>query len=131
MSTYQPSRACCATPAIIGPPYPFEGSFIEIAGTKCYTAGPSTAQAAIFIIYDIFGYSGQILENADKLGEHHQVFMPDFFDVKPTPLDWMPLDGPADEEKMDDFCEEPGETQTTVKRDVRAERAGSAIAFGG
>ena len=102
---------------IIGPPYAGKGEFIDTNGIDVYTAGPAEATKAIFMIYDIFGYSSQILEGADKLAEHYRIFMPDFFEGKPAPMDWMPMDGGVpDEAKMDDFCNGPGETQQTLRK---------------
>lgn len=117
MASYKRSAACCNTPAIIGPPYTANGHFINTNGIDIYTAGPAGATKAIFIIYDIFGFSSQILEGADKLAEKHKIFMPDFFEGKPAPMDWMPMDGePPNEAKMDEFCNGPGETQRTLRK---------------
>jgi len=117
MPTYKRSAACCTTPAIIGPPYTAKGSFTTINNMNVYTAGLTDATKAIFIIYDIFGYSSQILEGADKLAEKYRIFMPDFFDGKPAPMDWMPMDGGQPcEAKMDEFCNGPGETEKTLRK---------------
>jgi dienelactone hydrolase len=116
VTEFKRSAACCSTPRIIGEAYQHQGEFIELNGTKVYTAGPEHASKAVFIIYDIFGYSYQILRGADKLAQHYRVFMPAFFGEDPAPLSWMPFDGPADEQKLDDFCEGPGETQKTLAK---------------
>jgi len=117
MSNFNPSAACCSTPAVIGPPYQPKGQWTKSNNTKIYTSGPEKARKALFICYDIFGYSSQILQGADILADAgYRIFMPDFFDGSPAPLDWMPLDGPEEVEKMDAFCEGPGETQKTLKR---------------
>lgn len=119
MATFERSAACCSTPAIIGPPYNPKGTFTDVASTKTYTTGPPDATKALFILYDVFGFSGQILQGADKLGERYRVFMPGFFGEQPAPLDWMPLDGPEDMEKLDAFCNGPGETGKTLERVAR------------
>lgn len=68
------------------------------------------------MIYDIFGFSYQILEGADKLAEDFLVFMPDFFDGQPAPMDDWLFDDEAYEAKLDAFCNGPGETDKTVRR---------------
>ena len=55
--------------------------------------GPSTANKGIFIIYDIFSWSPQILQGADILStsdknQQYQVFMPDFLDGKLAEKAW-------------------------------------------
>ena len=72
---------------------------------------------ALFILYDIFGYSPQILKGADILAQQYSIVMPDFWQGRPAPLDWMPMDGGLpQEDKMDEFCNGPGETQKTLRR---------------
>ncbi|OQO13751.1 hypothetical protein B0A48_01981 [Cryoendolithus antarcticus] len=115
-SSFTPSAACCSNPPIVGPSYDSKGTFIEVAGTRVYTASlsPEPPKRALLILYDIFGYSGQILQGADFLAQHFRVFMPDFFDGKPAPLSWMPMEGPADEDAMDEFCSGPGGREKTL-----------------
>jgi len=115
-AAFKPSAACCSTPAITGPPYSPKGRFVEVDSTKVYISGPAKATKALFILYDVFGYSGQILQGADKLAEHYLIFMPAFFGDDPAPLDWMPLDGPEKRVEIDDFIEGPGDTQKTLRR---------------
>lgn len=113
------SPACCTTPAIIGPPYKAQGDFQDVDGTATYITGANDAKIGIFVIYDVFGFSSQILEGADKLSSSgYRVFMPGFFGDSPAPLDWMPFnkEGEANEEKLDAFCTGPGDTQKTLKR---------------
>jgi len=81
---------------------------MEIDGTKVYVSGPDNATRAIFVLYDIFGYSGQILQGADRLAQDYRVFMPAFFGDYPAPLAYMPLDGPEDLVKLEEFCERAG-----------------------
>jgi len=116
---FGPSAACCSTPAVIGPPYNANGEFIDVDGTTTYVAGPPEAVNGIFMLYDVFGFSGQILEGADKLAAAgFRVFMPGVFGDSPAPLDWMPVEreGEVDEAKLDAFTEGPGETQKTLRR---------------
>ncbi|KAK4539348.1 hypothetical protein LTR36_000779, partial [Oleoguttula mirabilis] len=74
------------------------------------------ATKTLFILYDVFGFSSQILEGADKLAEHFPVFMPGFFGEQPALLEWMPLGAPEDMVKLDAFTAGPGETGKRVKR---------------
>jgi dienelactone hydrolase len=116
MASYTPSPACCTTPAIIGPPYKPLGHFTSLLNTTTYVSGPNNSAKALFIIYDVFGFSSQILEGADKLAQQYKVFMPAFFGENPAPLEWAPIDGEMDESKLDPFCEGPGETSRALRR---------------
>lgn len=54
--------------------------------------GPKDATKAILSIYDIFGYYPQTLQGADILStsdskQKYQVFMPDWFQGAPCPLE--------------------------------------------
>lgn len=75
--------------------------------------GPSSATSAIFIVYDIFGYSPQVLQGADILAhaddEHHQyqVYIPDFFEGKPADHSWYPPDTKEKGEKLGAFFQGP------------------------
>ena len=77
--------------------------------TTLDVTGPSSATSAIFIIYDVFGFSPQILQGADLLAhaddEHHQyqVYMPDFFHGKYADLSWYPADTKEKGEKLGEF----------------------------
>lgn len=76
------------------------------------TTGPSDATSAIFIIYDIFGFSSQALQGADILARadeshQYQVFMPDFFLGKPLPLSVFPPDTDEKKKQMGDFFAGP------------------------
>ncbi|KAL9631561.1 MAG: hypothetical protein Q9164_005823, partial [Protoblastenia rupestris] len=82
--------------------YTPKGKYIDLDGMQCYTTGPSTASSAIFIIYDVFGFSHQALQGADILAHadsshQYRVFMPDFFLGKPIPPSMFPPD--TDEKK--------------------------------
>lgn len=76
------------------------------------TTGPSGATSAIFIVYDIFGFSPQALQGADILAHadkshQYQVFMPDFFYGKPLPLSVFPPDTDEKKKQMGDFFSGP------------------------
>ncbi|KAK3167653.1 hypothetical protein OEA41_010780 [Lepraria neglecta] len=79
------NQACCNVPPAVSKGYSPKGKYIDLN-----TTGPSHATSAIFIIYDIFGFSDQAIQGADilahadaKSGHEYQVFMPDFFLGKP------------------------------------------------
>lgn len=103
-------------PNAVGPESPLYSdtsllNFVDIS------RAPHLTTKALFILYDIFGYSPQILEGADLLAKHYNIVMPDFWQGRPAPLEWMPMDGgPVREDEMDKFCNGPGETQKTLKR---------------
>jgi len=99
------------------------------------TTGPSTATSAIFIIYDIFGYSPQTIQGADILAHadashQYQVFLPDFFYGKPLPHSSFPPDTPEKQKQVGDFFAgpaNPGETAEKVPelvKEIEKQRGG-------
>lgn len=73
------------------------------------------------MIYDIFGYSSQILQGADILAtsdkqRSYKVFMPDFLGLDCAQMSWMTL--PADErmKKMGALFGGPAEFNKTAKK---------------
>jgi dienelactone hydrolase len=52
--------------------------------------GAATAEKAILVIYDIFGFFPQTIQGADILAASggYQVFMPDFFEGQPADIAW-------------------------------------------
>lgn len=83
--------------------------------------GPPTAPVAIFLIYDIFGFSPQVLQGADILAHAHpndgkhqyRVFVPDFFYGKPLPHSTFPPDTDEKKKAMGDFFAGPAEVGAT------------------
>ncbi|RMZ81170.1 hypothetical protein DV737_g2637, partial [Chaetothyriales sp. CBS 132003] len=103
MSTY--SKACCTIPPVVSEGYEPQGKYIELDGLKTYVTGPSDADTAIFLIYDIFGFFPQTIQGADILAASDkdrpkQVFIPDFWDGNAANIDWYP---PDTEEKQKSF----------------------------
>ena len=118
-------------PPAVAKDYKEKGKFVDIGGLKtcmCLVqvtiavfneltlldvTGPSSATSALFIIYDIFGFSPQGIQGADILAhgddEHHQyqVYMPDFFEGKPADQDWYPPDTKEKGEKLGAFFQGP------------------------
>jgi len=81
------------------------------------------------ILYDVFGFSSQIIEGADIFARSSSssskdggsedgclTFMPAFFGTTPAPLEWAPIDGEMDEAKLEPFCETHGATEPTLAR---------------
>lgn len=71
--------------------------------------GPTNATTALIMIYDIFGFSPQILQGADILtassgssnpAHHHRVFMPDFLAGNLADPAWFPPDTAEKRSKM-------------------------------
>ncbi|RMD40063.1 hypothetical protein DV735_g5059, partial [Chaetothyriales sp. CBS 134920] len=85
-------------PAVVTEGYEPKGKYIELNGVKTYVTGPSDADTAVFVIFDIFGFFPQTLQGADILaapdnkGRRKQVFIPDFWDGKPADISWLPPD---------------------------------------
>jgi hypothetical protein len=53
--------ACCSLPPVSAE-YTPKGTYGKVAGLKSYTVGPEDAKAAVLVVYDVFGYSPQILQ---------------------------------------------------------------------
>ncbi|RMZ76159.1 hypothetical protein DV738_g5121, partial [Chaetothyriales sp. CBS 135597] len=93
-------------PAIVSEGYEPKGKYIELDGLKTYVTGPSDADTAVFLIFDIFGFFPQTLQGADILaapdnkGRRKQVFIPDFWEGDPADISWLP---PDTEEKKEAF----------------------------
>lgn len=90
---------------------------------QCYTTGPPSATSAIFIIYDIFGFSDQAIQGADILahadaasGHQYQVFMPDFFLGKPLPQSGFPPDTEEKQKKLGEFFGGPAKSDDNAKK---------------
>ncbi|KAI0549460.1 Alpha/Beta hydrolase protein [Xylaria curta] len=85
------SEACCRVPPVVGEGYEPKGRYIELDGLKTYVTGPTDADKAILVAYDIFGFFPQTLQGADILATGDaQVFMPDFFNGNPAKMEWYP-----------------------------------------
>ena len=117
------SKACCNVPPAVAKDYQPKGTYIDLhdSGMKCYATGPSTARTALFIIYDIFGYSPQAIQGADILAhadaQHpFRVFMPDFFLGKPCSRNNFPPDTEEKKKLMGEFFAGPANPQETAKK---------------
>ncbi|KAF7547761.1 hypothetical protein G7Z17_g7499 [Cylindrodendrum hubeiense] len=99
------NQACCNVPPVVGKGYKAKGSYEEIGGFKTYVTGPSDATKAIVVVYDIFGYFDQTIQGADILAfsddhQKYKVYMPDWFEGKPCPIEWYP---PTTEQQQKDL----------------------------
>ncbi|RYO74759.1 hypothetical protein DL766_009583 [Monosporascus sp. MC13-8B] len=102
------SEACCNVPPVVSKGYDAKGSYEELGGFKTYTTGPGDATKGIITIYDIFGYFPQTLQGADILAtsdsnQKYRVFIPDWFDGKPFPLEKFPPDTPEKQKELGEF----------------------------
>ncbi|WVW79762.1 hypothetical protein I302_101732 [Kwoniella bestiolae CBS 10118] len=74
------SGDCCRLPPIQAE-YTPKGDYSTINGLKTYAVGPEDAKVTVLCVYDIFGYSPQILQGADLIASQgYRVLMPDFCD---------------------------------------------------
>lgn len=86
----QISKACCTLPPAQAGPYEPKGKYVQAGGLKTYVVGPASSAKAIFILYDIFGFSPQILQGADIVASAgYTVFMPDFFVGRYAEAKWF------------------------------------------
>jgi len=98
-----PPKSCCELPQVIAQGYLPAGTYVTINNIRHYVTGPKDATKAIFLIYDIFGYTPQILQGADILStaardDKYLVFMPDFFRGFPfDPSNYKKTDNPEAE----------------------------------
>lgn len=102
------SKACCTVPPVVAENYTPKGDYKTLDGLKTYVTGPATADTAILVIYDIFGFFPQIIQGADILAygdkEHPmQVFMPDFFDNNSADIAWYPPDTEDKQKKLGEW----------------------------
>lgn len=72
-------------------------------------AGPADARTGLLLLYDIFGFSAQILRGADILAAAgHLVLMPDFFDGRPARVEWY---HPVQTAELGEFVRGPGDRE--------------------
>lgn len=70
-------KECCNVPPVEAKYIP-KGKYIDFAGFHSYAIGPEDAKGAVLYIYDVFGFSPQILQGADLLASQgFRVVMPD------------------------------------------------------
>ncbi|KAI1286593.1 Alpha/Beta hydrolase protein [Xylaria venustula] len=107
-ATHGHNAACCNVPPVVSDGYRPKGSYVQAGGKKTYVTGPSDATKGLVSIFDIFGFFSQTLQGADILAtgganQQYKVFMPDWFDGKPCPLEWYPPDTEEKQAKLDEW----------------------------
>jgi hypothetical protein len=120
-SNQQTSTACCTIPPIIAKDYQHKGDYQTIAGLRTYTTGPAEATHGILMISDVFGFFPQTLQGADILAyadkeKPYRVFMPDWFDGEPMPIEWYPPDTDEKKKNLGHFFETKAAPQRTVAK---------------
>ncbi|KAF4971497.1 hypothetical protein FZEAL_9840 [Fusarium zealandicum] len=104
-ATHGHSEPCCNIPPVVSQGYEALGTYKDIGG---YKTCPADATKAVVVIFDIFGYFDQTLQGADILAfsdAHckYKVFIPDWFNGNPCPIEWYPPDNKDKEEKLGKF----------------------------
>ncbi|WWD16738.1 hypothetical protein CI109_101169 [Kwoniella shandongensis] len=103
---------CCQTipPVLAEYPKP-KGKWTELNGLKTYVTGPEDAKKSLLIIYDIFGFSNQLIQGADLLASQgYRVTMPDFLlGDHPTMAMFQPG---GEEDRAKYFSKFPGNQQS-------------------
>lgn len=129
--TQNHSKACCNVPPAVAKDYQPKGKYIELPSPsggdsmKCYATGPPDAPNALFIIYDVFGFSPQAIQGADILAyaaeaqDRHpgyRVFVPDFFLGKTLARGVIPPDTEEKKKQLGEFFAGPAHPQETAKK---------------
>jgi dienelactone hydrolase len=119
--TTHTSKACCERPAAISEGYNPKGAYHTIANTKCYITGPKVSRKAIYVIYDVFGYTSPTLQGADILAakgkEPYLVIVPDVFDGNPVQLEWFAdRDKPEHQQKIGEYMSRLQDPKPHVQR---------------
>ncbi|CAD6574671.1 MAG: hypothetical protein TREMPRED_001196 [Tremellales sp. Tagirdzhanova-0007] len=109
------SKACCTLPPVQAE-YSPKGSYSDVGGLNSYVVGPENAESAILYIYDVFGFSPQVLQGADMLASQgFRVIMPDVVKGKTmTPEMFAPTEE-AQKQKAAYFSAFPGAIATQSK----------------
>ncbi|KAI1841612.1 hypothetical protein JX265_012506 [Neoarthrinium moseri] len=99
------SEACCNIPPVVSKGYDAKGTYEELGGFKTW---PKEATKGILTIFDIFGYYPQTLQGADILStsdskQKYRVFIPDWFNGEPCPMEIFPPDTEEKQKKLGAF----------------------------
>lgn len=131
------SKACCTIPPIVPEKeYKAKGTYETIDSIKTCSSLPSppftsqltpadvtgspSATTGIFVVADIFGYYPQTLQGADILAStsDYRVFVPDFWDNDPCPLEWYPPTS-ATAEKLGNWFKQHGDFPLGCEKTLR------------
>ena len=120
-SSEHASAACCSIPPIIAKNYQQKGTYQTINGLKTYVTGPSDATRGVLMISDVFGFFPQTLQGADILAhadteKPYRVFMPDWFDGEPMPIEWYPPDTDDKKKNLGHFFATKAVPQKTLEK---------------
>jgi len=104
MASTHDSKACLQIPPIVVDNYEPKGEYQTHAGLSTYITGSTSAKKAIFLLYDIFGYTSQTLQGADILASQgYVVTIPDLLEGQPPKMEWMARDTDERREKFAAF----------------------------
>lgn len=114
------SKACCNIPPVVSKGYTEKGTYEELGGFKSYVTGPDDATKGIISIFDIFGYFPQTVQGADILAtsdhsQSYKIFMPDWFNGEPCPIEWFPPDNEDKQKKLGAFFQKNSPPSVAAK----------------
>jgi dienelactone hydrolase len=111
------SKACCTLPPVISSGYQAQGKYEKIAGFNAYVTGNRSATRGVLFIYDIFGFSSQSLQGADRLAEslNGLVIIPDLLKGEPADANDFPPNTPEKKQRMQKFMTEKATSPDNFK----------------
>ncbi|WVQ91996.1 hypothetical protein IAS59_005804 [Cryptococcus gattii] len=111
--------SCCSQIPPVQAEYSPKGSYTTINGLKAYTIGPEDAKVSVLVVYDVFGYSPQILQGADIIASQgYRVVMPDFLVGNCATPDMFTPENEA--KKVEYFSKFPGGCATQAEPVAKA-----------
>ncbi|KAI0180982.1 alpha/beta-hydrolase [Hypoxylon sp. FL1284] len=118
------SDACAKLPPVSSDYVP-KGTYETLAGLKTYVIGPESPSKAIIDIYDIFGFSPQALQGADRVSSALDalVIVPDFFEGTGAQPSWLPPDTDEKKAAFGKFRAERADVPQNVDTLLRVRRA--------
>lgn len=115
MSGY--SKACCTLPPAVAEDYTTKGSYETIGGLKTYVTGDKTASKAIFLLYDIFGYSPPTLQGADIISAAgYLLVIPDLLNSRLAQAQWFSSTAEEDVKTKNEFMAYIGDMPQHLQR---------------
>ncbi|KAL7419773.1 hypothetical protein Q5752_005689 [Cryptotrichosporon argae] len=109
------SGACCTLPPVQAE-YTPKGTYTEVSGLKSYVVGPEDSDKVIVFVYDVFGFSPQIIQGADLLASQgFRVVMPDFLVGKYVDAAMFSGSEEDNKRKTEYFSQFPGAFPTQSK----------------
>ncbi|KAI9632341.1 Alpha/Beta hydrolase protein [Dioszegia hungarica] len=109
------TAACCTLPPVQAE-YTPKGSYSDFTGLKTYITGEKDAKQAVLIVYDVFGFSPQILQGADLLASQgYAVYMPDFLGGDYAQPEWFSGSEEGTKMRTTWFSKFPGSISSQAK----------------